>query len=445
MKSLCIVAIASCFVSCTIGQTVPEKLDSFMQATNKYAGFNGTVLVAKGGQVLLEKGYGFRNAETKTQHDVYSVFQIGSLTKQFTGAVIQQLVLEGKLSVNDTLNKYFPEYLNAEKITIAQLLHHVSGIYNYTDNSDFMQNHVTEYFNEAALWKMIKDKPLNFTPGSRFNYSNSGYLLLGYIIQKVTAQPYETAVRKYLFEKAGMTHSGFDFTHLASSEKTTGYLVYNDSVHTPAPIVDSTVSFSAGAIYSTVEDLYKWNTALNTGKILPEKVLESSYSPFLNHYGYGLFIDSVHGKRRISHAGGIHGFVSYLTYLPVDKVSIIVLSNSPTDVGAVEKGLEAIVYGNAYTLPAPRVEKKIDTSILKAYVGEYQLAPTFTIKVFLVNGGLKLQATNQPAFDLFATDEDSFFLKVVDARVDFIKNERGEVEKLVLHQNGQDVPGKKIK
>jgi CubicO group peptidase (beta-lactamase class C family) len=353
--------------------------------------------------------------------------------------------MEGKLSVKDTIVKYFPEYAHAGKITIAHLLNHASGIYNYTNDGDFMQNHVTETLEQTAFWKMIKDKPLDFTPGSRFNYSNSGYLLLGYIIQKVTGQSYESTVRKYLFQPAGMTHSGFDFTHLASPYKTTGYMIYNESVHTPAPIVDSTISFAAGAIYSTVADLYKWNTALNSGKIVPQRVLQSSYKPFLSHYGYGFLIDSVYGKRRISHGGGIHGFVSYVAYLPGDKVSIILLSNSPAQLGRIEKGLTAIVYDQPYTLPAPPPEKKIDTSILKTYVGEYELAPTFVIKVTFVNGTLKGQATGQQPFDLFATDEDSFFLKVVDARIDFIKSSSGQVEKMVLHQNGQDIPGKKIK
>jgi len=445
MKKLFAVIVTICSLSTAFGQPVGEKLEAYMQALNGSVGFNGTVLIAKDGSILLEKGYGFRNAEAKINHDQNSIFQIGSVTKQFTSTVIQKLQMEGKLSVKDKLSKYFPQYRYANKITIENLLNHVSGIYNYTNDSVFMTDHIKENLTQEGFWKMIKNKPLDFEPGSKFNYSNSGYMILGYIIEKVTGRPYFSVVRKYLFEPAGMTHSGFDFTHLTSPDKTVGYFVLNKDVHTPAPIVDSTVAFSAGAIYSTVHDLYNWNTTLNSGKIIPAKVLESSYKPLFSHYGYGFAIDSIYGKKRISHAGGIHGFVSILTYVPEDKVSVVILSNKPSDLSSIEHDILAILY-NKFNQPSEHPkEMKVDTAVLNKYVGEYELAPTFKITVTQVNGALKAQATGQPQFELFAKSENTFFLKVVDAQVEFVKNDKGEVDQLILHQNGRDIPGKKIK
>jgi len=190
MKKVLSFAVAICLFMNGFSQPITEKLDEYMQALTKHSGFNGAVLVAQNGTVLLEKGYGLRNASTQTNHDANSVFQIGSVTKQFTAVVILKLEKERKLSVKDKLSKYFPEYRYADKITIENLLNHVSGVYNYTNNGDFMQNHVTENLSQAAFWNMIKDKPLDFVPGSKFNYSNSGYSILGYIIEKVTGQPY---------------------------------------------------------------------------------------------------------------------------------------------------------------------------------------------------------------------------------------------------------------
>ncbi|MCW3081779.1 serine hydrolase [Segetibacter sp.] len=445
MKKVFLIVITVFFLNNAFGQAIQEKLDSYMQALTKYAGFNGAVLVAKDGNILLEKGYGLRNAQAGITHDENSVFQIGSVTKQFTATIIQQLELEGKLSLKDTLSKFFPQYQYANRITIENLLNHVSGIYNYTQNVDFMQNHATESLGQTSFWSMIKDKPLSFEPGSKFNYSNSGYLILGYLIEKVTGQPYESVVRKYLFEPAGMSHSGFDFTHLASPVKSVGYLALSEQVKTPAPIVDSTVAFSAGAIYSTVRDLYNWNIALNSGKLLPLVNLEKAYKPYKQKYGFGFMADSLYGKRLISHGGGIYGFVSDLAYVPEDKVSVVILSNKPYHLSTTERDLLAVLYNQPYKLAEEPKEVMVDTLTLNKFVGEYELAPTFKITIVQVGGRLKAQATGQSQFDLFAKTENEFFYKVVDARVEFVKNGKGEVESLILHQNGQDIPGKKVK
>ena len=445
MKKLSLILFLFAFVLTSTAQTLSEKLDAYMLALSEHSNFNGTVLVAKEGNILLEKGYGLRNAASQNKHDANSIFQIGSVTKQFTSVILLKLQHDGKLSLKDKLSKYFPEYAHADRITIENLLNHVSGIYNYTNDADFMEKRVTEPLTQAAFWNMIKDKPLDFEPGSRFNYSNSGYHILGYIIEKVTGQPYESIARMYLFHPANMTHSGYDFTHLQSPLKSVGYYNLTKETQLAAPIVDSSVAFSAGAIYSTVHDLYNWNTALNSGKIIPLQVLETAYKPYKDHYGFGFGIDSVFSKRHISHGGGIHGFVSMLSYIPQDKVSVAIISNAPFSLGRVEKDVLAILYNQPYKLAEAPKEIKVDSSRLTRYVGEYELTPTFKITITLVNGSLKAQATGQPAFDLFAKEENVFFLKVVDAQVEFIRNEKGEVNKLILHQNGQHMAGVRVK
>src|SRR6187549_1291973 len=222
-----------------------DKLDTLISAYAKLHKFNGSVLVAKNGVILLNKGYGYRNAENKVANNEQTIFQLGSVTKQFTSAVILKLQEEKKLSVSDKLSKYFPDFPKGDSITIEHLLTHTSGIYNYTNNGEFMANQVTNPTNREKIMALFKDKPLDFSPGTNWSYSNSGYSLLGYIIEIVVKKPYEEVVRNYIFNPLQMTHSGFDFTHLNSPEKAIGYFKVDSTTAALAPIVDSSVSYSA--------------------------------------------------------------------------------------------------------------------------------------------------------------------------------------------------------
>jgi CubicO group peptidase (beta-lactamase class C family) len=433
------------FISCQT-KTTDAKLDTLMSAYTRMYKFNGAVLVAQNGKIILEKGYGYRNANDKIPHDASSVFQIGSVTKQFTAAVILKLQEQKKLNIQDKLSKYFPAYPKGDSITIEHLLTHTSGIHSYTDDENFMENEVTKPSGREKMIALFKDKPLHFSPGSKWEYSNSAYSLLGYIIEDVTHMPYEKAVRQYIFTPLGMTHSGFDFTHLSTSAKSTGYFQLNDKTALVAPVVDSSVSYSAGSIYSTVGDLYQWSKGLNENKIISAATKEKAFTPVKNHYGYGLFIDSLWGKRRISHGGGIHGFNSSLVMIPSDDICVVLLNNAPNPaLKAITDNILAILYDKPYELPKAPVETTVDAAILTQYVGEYELAPNFTITISVKEGSLRAQATAQPEFPLFPEKTDRFFLKVVDAQLEFKRDEKGIVNGLVLFQGGQEVPGKKIK
>jgi CubicO group peptidase (beta-lactamase class C family) len=271
-------------------------------------------------------------------------------------------------------------------------------------------------------------------------------MFLGYIIEKVAGKKYEHVVREHVFSPLGMAHSGFDFTHLKSIDKAIGYDAITGNKGSKSMIVDSSVSFAAGAIYSTVGDMYKWNRALSTEKILKKSSYENAFTPRLSKYGLGWGIDSIDGKRILAHNGGIHGFLSHNSVLPADNISITILSNvGSTRLGQLTKDVQSILYNKEYKVPEVLKEITVDRSMLTQYEGVYELAPTFKITVRLVDAALKAQATGQPEFDLFAKSENVFFLKVVDAQLEFVKNEKGEVEKLILHQNGLHQPAKKVK
>jgi CubicO group peptidase (beta-lactamase class C family) len=318
------------FAACS--QTPPkhslsQQLDALLTAYRDSAGLSGSVLIARNGAIILEKGYGFRDRKNHLPNDSNSIFQIGSITKQFTSAVILQLQEQKKLSVHDYLSTYLPDFPGANKITIEQLLTHTSGVYNYTNDRVFMNTRSTQPISRDSLLALFSIKPADFQPGAKFSYSNSNYILLGCVIEKVTGRPYFEVVRNQIFRPLHMDRTGFDFTHLQSPDKALGYA--SAVADTPTGIVDSSVSFAAGSIFTTVQDLYKWDRALLGNEVLNPASLEQAFTPHLEKYGYGWMIDTVDGMRALYHGGGIPGFVALIYRIPADETCIIVLLNGP--------------------------------------------------------------------------------------------------------------------
>jgi CubicO group peptidase (beta-lactamase class C family) len=426
-----------------LAQTAAEKADQYLSEIARMQKFNGVVLLAKEGKIILHKGYGWRDAQKRIPHDEHSIFQLGSITKQFTATAILHLQEQGKLNVKDKLSKYIPRFPRGDSITLEHLLTHTSGIFNYTNDPRFMNTEAVKARSVEEMIAVFKDRTPDFSPGTRYKYSNSGYILLGYIIQKVSGKPYEQVVRELIFRPLQMQQSGFDYKSLNHPAKSTGYFVL-DSDTVRSSIVDSSVSYAAGSIYSTTGDLYKWHKALYTDKVVKQSSLEQAWKPFRAKYGFGWGIDSVDGKRMISHGGGIFGFTTDMLRVPADDICIILLTNKPDQLGGITSNLLNILYNKPFTMPRQRPEITLPDSTLRQYVGVYELIPTFRITVTLENGQLKAQATGQSKFDLFAQRENFFFLKVVDAQVEFIKDASGKVDKLILHQGGAKQEGKRV-
>ena len=444
MKKLFLLVTVLCLGHLIFGQG--DKLDTLLSTYAKLNKFNGSALVAKNGVILLNKGYGYRDAASKTPNDEQTIFQLGSITKQFTSAVILKLQEEKKLSVSDKLSKYFPGYPKGDSITIRQLLTHTSGVFNYTNDGEFMKNEMTKPATREKMLALFKDKPLDFSPGTKWNYSNSGYLLLGYIIEDLTKKTYQQAVRKYIFTPLQMIHSGFDFTDLKSSKKATGYFNLDEKESTVAPIVDSSVSFSAGAIYSTTGDLYVWHEALQKNMILSKEQQEMAYTPVKNNYGYGWGVDSIDGKRRVSHGGGIPGFVTNISRVPQDDICIILLSNAsnPT-LQDITGNIYAVLYGKAYEIPKEKTSVTLPLEKLKEYEGEYEINKDLHVIISVKDGELIAAPTGQPTSVLLAEREDFFFLRSPDIQIDFTRDDKKIVNGFMLHQNGNNIKCNKIK
>lgn len=441
---LCLVLFINSFA--VKSQRATRLLDSLVSLYAQQNKFNGSVLVASKGTILLQKGYGYKDVAHKTKVDANSLYQWGSLTKQFTSALVMYLQEKGRLNINDKLSKYFPELPFADSVKVYHLLTHTSGIYNYTNDGGFM---ATEAVKPATLQKMLglfKDYPLQFLPGSKFDYSNSNYYLLGQIIQKASGQPYEKIMRQVILQPLGLKTAGFDFAHEHSADKTIGYDVINGEDYKASGIVDSSVSFAAGALYGSVYNLYAWHKALQKGGLLTPASWKKVYTPLQGKYAFGWIIDTLYGKPVAEHDGGIFGYTSTIKRFPEDDVVIIVLSNSSSPKTAeIANNLAAIVFNKNVDWPKERAIIMLPEEKLKPLTGVYELMPGFTITVTLEKGALKAAATGQPVVNLLAENENSFYIDIVDAKLVFERDAAGTATGVSLIQSGHTMSGKKIK
>jgi CubicO group peptidase (beta-lactamase class C family) len=431
--------------------SLAQKLDDHLVSANKFYKFNGSAVIAEKGKIILQKSYGYKNVATHALNDSNSIFQIGSITKQFTSTVILKLQEEGKLSVQDKLSKYFPAFKYADKITLENLLTHTSGIYNYTiDIDDNDSALVCNPINKQLFLDIIFKKALDFKPGTQFSYDNSGYYLLGLIIEKVTGKLYEENVRELIFTPLQMTHSLFDFRDSKDTNIAIGYKKLNENEQVVAQRWDSTVTYAAGGIFSTTGDMYKWAQAVADRKVLSAESWKAALTPHLEHYGYGWFIDSLFGEKFVGHGGGLPGFISDFTYYPDKDVTIILLNNEGyygEGLTGINATLSAILFHKPYELMRTHDEIKLADTVLKKYVGEYAFDKKHHAFITLENNRLQIEAPagGLPKSPLFAQDETNFYLKVIDARIEFVKDANGNITELISHYLGKDEVSRKVK
>jgi len=434
-----------------VAQDIEATVDEYVSAYLRIGNFSGSILVAREGKILLNKGYGMADLEHDVPNTPQTIFRLGSVTKQFTSMAIMQLQEKGRLNVDDPITKYLPTYPSDERITIHHLLTHTSGIPNFTSFPDYEKTMMFPSPLEKTI-ERFKDKPLEFTPGEKFKYSNSGYILLGYIIEKVCGTSYEEFLKENIFQPLNMMSSGYDHHHTLLKHRASGYSTGGGGL-TNVAYIDMSIPHAAGALYSTVEDLYLWDRALYTEKLVKKSSLDRMFTPFVEaesgaikgHYAYGWNVLSLFDRKVIGHGGGINGFRTNIARYVDDDVCIIVLGNIHTaPVDKISMDLAAVVFGEEYEVPKERVAVEVDPRIYDVYVGQYELAPDLIATVTKENNRLFAQATGQPKFELYPESETKFFARVADIQVTFVKNEEGEVTQLIVHQEGKDSPARKI-
>jgi CubicO group peptidase (beta-lactamase class C family) len=288
--------------------------------------FMGSILVARNDQILLDKGYDYANLEWQVPNSPGTKFRLGSITKQFTAACILLLEERGKLKTDDLVKEYLPDAPAAwDHITIYNLLTHTSGIPNFTQFPDYHASEATPTTPERLVAR-FRDKPLEFQPGEDWRYSNSNYVLLGYLIEKITGQRYQDFVEENVFKPLGIQNSGYDSNTAIIPHRAAGYSPGPNGPEN-AGYVDMSIPFSAGALYSTTHDLLRWEQGLFAGKLLSAESFKKMTTPFKRDYACGLVVHTVKGHKVIDHGGGINGFSAMLAYYPDDKLTVIVLGN----------------------------------------------------------------------------------------------------------------------
>jgi CubicO group peptidase (beta-lactamase class C family) len=441
--------LCACLLALSVAaraQDLLPKFEEYAQAAAKADRFSGAILVARDGKVLVSKGYGMADVENDVPNTPETKFRLGSITKQFTAVSILLLQERGKLSVQDSICKYVAPCPEAwQPVTIHHLLSHTGGVPDFTGFPDY-QKTMREPAPVESLITRFRDRPLDFKPGEDWKYSNSGYILLGHVVEKVSGKSYESFLRENIFEPLKMTSTGYDHADEIVKRRARGYAAGPDGRVINASYLDMSIPFSAGGLYSTVGDLYLWDQALYGEKILKKQSLDAMFTAVRHDYGYGYGVAKLFNHRVLSHGGGIEGFSTSIHRFPDDRVTVIVLSNyEAANSGRIARDLAAVAFGEKYELPVERVVVKVDPKIYDAYVGEYELGPGFVLTVTREGDRLMMQATGQGKAEAFPASETNFFFKVVRADITFVKDAAGLVTHLVLNQNGRQVNAKKIK
>jgi D-alanyl-D-alanine carboxypeptidase len=434
-----------CTAAAVLAQDLTAKMDEFLQAYTKLNRFMGTALVARGGKIILDRGYGYANLELKAPNTPDNKFRLGSITKQFTATAVMQLQESGKLSVNDPACKYVESCPEAWKaVTIQHLLTHTSGIPSYTGFPEFATPKMMRIpLSPLEIVMLSKDKPLDFRPGEKWSYDNTGYVFLGYIIEKVSGEKYADYLEKHIFGPLHMRDSGYDDTRAILPGRAAGYS-RGPGGYRNADYLDMSLPHAAGSLYSTTGDLYRWDRALYTTTVLSRKSLDEMVTPVKNNYGYGWMLAPMFNRKQIGHGGGINGFSTYIARFPDDDAVVIVLSNVDfANAGALARGLAAILFGEKYELPKEYQEVPIDPKILDRYPGTYQ-GPRLAFTVTKESGRLFVQATGQPKFEVYPYAENKFFLKVVEATIEFAPAGAERAMELILDQGAAHVVAKRV-
>jgi CubicO group peptidase (beta-lactamase class C family) len=568
--TLVLYAATVLFVSQQAGlaQDHAAKIQEVLTLANKYRQFNGAALVAENGKVVYKGGLGLANMEWNIPNTPDTKFRLGSITKQFTAMLTLELVEQGKIKLDGRISDYLPDYRKdiGEKVTVHHLLTHTSGIPSYTSQPGFFANVSRNPYKVGDFVKQYASGNLEFEPGSKFSYNNSGYFLLGAIIERVTGKTYAQALKEMILDKVGMKDTGYDLHDPLLPKRASGY-AKTSTGYVNAAYLDMSIPYAAGSMYSTVEDLYLWDQALYTDKLLTQASKDLMYKPFLEEYAYGWVITNASFKVNdqpipvITHDGGINGFTTTIVRFPKERNLIVLLDNTGSaNLARLSDQIAKIMYGQSYDLPKmsigaaiekTMVEKGIaaavaeyrdlkakqaavydfaepelnalgyrlmqtgklkealeifklnveaypqgfnaydslaeaylnlnerdlaiqnykkslelnpkntnavaalkkleepaaavDTNTFDAYVGEYELAPGFVLRVFRDGDRLMTQATGQNQIEIFAEADGSFNPRTFPAKLTFIKDPDGKVTSVKLTQGGRETIGKKIK
>ena len=405
-------------------------------------GPGGVALVVRDGKTIYRKAFGMANLELGVEMRPENVFRIGSITKQFTASAIMQLVEKGKINLDDDITEYIKDYpTHGHSISIENLLTHTSGIKSYTGMKKWTSEVQKQDFTPKEMVDYFKSEPMDFAPGERFMYDNSGYFLLGYIIEIVSGQTYAEYIQQHIFTPLGMKNSYYGSNSPIINNRAAGY-DKNENGYKNDAFLSMTQPFAAGSLLSTVDDLSTWYIAVMTDKIMTKASRKKAHSVFtLNDgsqtdYGFGWSIGNIQGSPMISHNGGINGFLSASNYLANEKVFVAVLSNclcnSPGDVA--EK-LAAIAIGKPFL---DRKKVTLKEEALKSYEAVYTSESDDERIITFDEGKLYSMRTGGSRYELLPYAKDKFFFDGDTITLEFIRDSQNAIVSVILKSTRSD-------
>lgn len=410
-------------------QDKAKQIDQLLTKYSEYGQFNGSALIAENGKIILKKGYGFANMEWDIPNQTNTKFRLGSISKQFTALLIVKLAEEGKIKLDVPITTYLPDYpkANGDKITIHHLLTHTSGIPNYTSFPNFFKDESRNPYTPEEFVKTFSSMPLQFTPGEKFSYSNSGYFVLGYIIEKITGKSYEQYLQETIFTPLKMVNTGYDHSDIITKNRAAGYEKKGKKI-VNASYIDMSIPYAAGSLYSTVEDLYLWDQALYTNKLLSAKSTDSLFKPYIttggdDFYGYGWFTsEETIGKNTtklkiVEHGGGINGFNTLISRIPADKNLVLLLNNTGgTVLSEMNTSIKAILYNQSYDQP----KKSMALELLDVYTEKGATIGTNTYRKLKNDPtyGIKENDINQVGYQLLQSGKKKEAIEVFKINVE---------------------------
>ncbi len=447
----------------TFGQDRVQRIDSLLNALSADQKINGNVLIAEHGKVIYKHSFGNANEEKKQKLEENSVFELASVSKQFTAMAIMILKEKKMLNLEDDFTKYIPELSHYKGITIRNLLNHTGGLPDYEEVMDTLFDKNKIAINQDIITLYAKHHPkILFEPNTKWKYSNTGYALLASVIEKVSGMNYVDYLNKVIFKPMKMNNTTV-FRRRYTTQQIKNYAlgyVYSDSLKKyilPDDFAETKYVIwldgivGDGTVNSNVMDLLKWDRALYTNNLLSAEGMKEIFEvATLNDnsktkYGFGWFIeDNADFGKSVSHSGGWPGYKTFIDRNITNDKTIIILQNHE-NVAMPVKSIRAILYNKPLPKPMVRKEIPLSTEQVAPFVGIYEIEKGFEIKITLEKDQLFAQLTGQNAIPIFAESEVSFFLKVVEAQLQFEKNEKGEVIKVYLVQNGNKMKAKRIK
>ncbi|MBV9959259.1 MAG: serine hydrolase [Acidobacteria bacterium] len=447
----------------TRAQDVAQAVDRYLSLRTEMGGFSGAVLIARDGKVLLRKGYGFADVERRVPYTPETQHEIASISKMFTAMAALKLRDSGKLQLSDSICKYLPDCPAAwQPITIQQLMRHTSGIPDYEQQLEIGSDKYLELMVKPEATSIIienaKKLPLDFKPGEKFHYSNTGYIILSHIVQRAAGQPFAEFVRKNILEPAGMKHSGIIGAGKPPQKLAHGY-TYGDigwekmigGVALTAghlkrlPQLALTPPAGDGGLYSTIDDLYLWSRLMDGSKLVPAALAAEVYTPGLDNYGYGWFIDKGFERRRMWHNGLLPGYTSELLKFPDDKITIIIFCNMDrARLSRIRRDVSAIVLGKPYDMPVRGTVIKLTPEQVARLEGTYKMSDGDVLTIRNEPDYLTAEIKNQFTAGLIPLSQTEFYFPLADGKALFTLDPNGRAVKVNLRYSGEDHTGERI-